>query len=99
MPSDDLTHDDDLFGPPDPLGPEDPTAPSAAGSGRRRSVDLTALVAGLVFLAFGLAVLADEAQVLSFDLELRWVWPLALIGLGLAGLLSGTRRRDHEEPA
>ncbi len=56
----------------------------------RHDLDATSLVAGLVFVVLGLGFLADEVGVA--DLEARWVWPVLLIGLGVAGLV-GSRPR------
>jgi cytochrome c oxidase subunit IV len=65
---------------------------------RRHATDLTSLVAGLVFVAIGVSYLVGVAT--DAQLEWRWVLPLALIVLGLAGL-AGTvnlarNQRDQE---
>jgi len=44
-----------------------------------------ALVAGVLFIVLGGLFLADRAG--GLDLDVRWVWPVLLIGLGLAGLV------------
>ncbi len=62
------------------------------GEWRRGSFDPTAFVAGVVFLAIGAAFLVEETEWIGVDIEARWIWPALLIGLGLAGLLSGIRR-------
>jgi hypothetical protein len=62
---------------------------------RRHDTDLTALVAGLTFCGIAVAYLLGEA--VGRSLDLRWVVPILLIGLGVAGL-SGTvlaSRRDR----
>jgi len=46
------------------------------------------LVAGIVFAGLGLAFLLHERA--GTTLELRWVWPTLLIGVGVA-LLLGSR--------
>lgn len=62
---------------------------------RRHDLDLTSLVAGLVFLAIAAAyVIGDYTDV---RISAGWVLPLGLIGLGLAGLAGTVRRglRDN----
>ena len=44
-----------------------------------------ALVAGVLFIALGVLFLLDRTG--GIDLDLRWVWPFLLIGLGIAGLV------------
>jgi hypothetical protein len=44
-----------------------------------------ALVAGGLFIVLGLLFLVDRAS--GIDLNVRWIWPLLLIGLGVAGLV------------
>lgn len=92
-PESDTSADDDLFGSDTPRDPDTTAAGPAAGSGSSRPWDRTALISGLLFIILGIGVLADDAGWGGFDLELRWVWPILLIGLGLAGLLSSTRKR------
>lgn len=57
---------------------------------RRHELDLTSLVAGIVFVAIAAAYLVGEAT--DVHVSAGWVLPLGLIGLGLAGL-AGTLRR------
>jgi hypothetical protein len=59
---------------------------------RRHDLDPMSLVAGLLFVGFGLAFLSDDVGAL--DLQVRWVWPALLIGLGVALL---TARRSTRE--
>jgi hypothetical protein len=61
----------------------------------RHEADFGALLAGLVFVAVGIAYLFDVRP--DFDVDGRWILPLVLIGLGLAGLAGTLRRRpsDH----
>ena len=54
----------------------------------RHDTDGMSLVAGVVFAVSGVAFLVHE--VAGTTLELRWVWPTLLIGLGSA-LLVGSR--------
>lgn len=51
----------------------------------RHEPDLTSLIAGLLFVALGAAFLLDRVG--AVDLNIGVVWPLALIALGIAGLL------------
>jgi hypothetical protein len=44
-----------------------------------------ALVAGALFIVLGALFLLDRAS--GINLDVRWVWPLLLIGLGVAGLV------------
>lgn len=44
-----------------------------------------ALVAGGLFIVVGALFLLDRAGSLSLDV--RWVWPFLMIGLGVAGLV------------
>ena len=60
----------------------------------RHPFDTTSFVIGCLFVALGAGFLADLGA--GVDLEARWVWPVLLIGLGLAGLLSGRRSPDAD---
>ncbi|MBV8980748.1 MAG: hypothetical protein JO086_07595 [Acidimicrobiia bacterium] len=44
-----------------------------------------ALVAGGLFIVLGVLFLVDHAG--GLDLDVRWIWPVLLIGLGVAGLV------------
>ena len=57
---------------------------------RDRPLDLTSLIAGVLFTGLGLVFMADEGDVLNIGLE--WVWPALLIGLGVALLAPGRGR-------
>ena len=59
---------------------------------KRHEPDWTSLIAGVTFCAIALAYLGGE--VTHRSLELRWVVPMLLIGLGVAGL-AGTLVRAH----
>ena len=52
----------------------------------RHDLDLTSLVAGVIFVAVGGMFLVD--LVVDIALDPRWLAPLLLIGIGLASLLS-----------
>lgn len=61
---------------------------------KRHETDLTSLVAGLTFCGIAIAYLLGE--LVGRGLDLRWVVPILLIGLGVAGLtgtLLGSHRR------
>jgi hypothetical protein len=62
----------------------------------RHNVDPTSLVAGLVFVVIGIAYVLDAADVLT--VQAKWVVPLALIGLGVAGLAGSILRAWQERP-
>ncbi|HEY0870347.1 MAG TPA: hypothetical protein VGD55_08105 [Acidothermaceae bacterium] len=65
---------------------------------KRHEPDWTSLIAGVTFCAIAVAYLGGE--ITHRSLELRWVLPMLLIGLGVAGL-AGTlvRARRLSEPA
>jgi hypothetical protein len=67
---------------------------------RRHDLDWTSLVAGVVITAIAAAYLGGAWTDLRIDG--RWVLPLGLVGIGLAGLAGGLSavRRDRraEEP-
>jgi len=44
-----------------------------------------ALVAGGLFIVIGGLFLLDRAS--GINLDVRWIWPVLLIGLGVAGLV------------
>lgn len=59
---------------------------------QRHELDLTSLIAGLLFV--GMAILFLSDLVGTIDLHVRWVWPALLMGLGVALLASGPTRRN-----
>ena len=60
--------------------------------GTRHARDAVSLVLGLILLSVaGLYLLHDLTDV---HLDLRWVGPALLIGIGLAGLGASIRRRE-----
>ena len=65
---------------------------------KRHETDWTSLIAGITFCAIAIAYLGSE--ITDRTLELRWVVPILLIGLGVAGL-AGTlvRARRLATPA
>ena len=58
----------------------------------QHDLDIVSLVAGVAFGGAGLVFLVDRATGLSG----RWVWPILLIVVGVAGLLASrtSRRAD-----
>jgi hypothetical protein len=65
---------------------------------KRHETDWTSLIAGIPFCAIAIAYLGGE--ITHRSLEVRWVLPMLLIGLGIAGL-AGTlvRARRLSGPA
>ena len=60
---------------------------------RRHEANMTGLASGLLFIAigvFGLSVSPDRLA----D-ALRWLWPLTLLGLGVALLAGSMSAREH----
>jgi tetrahydromethanopterin S-methyltransferase subunit E len=64
---------------------------------RSRQPDLTSLIAGITFCVIALAYIGGEISNRTF--QLRWVAPILLIGLGLAGLASGVLRGRQRPPS
>ncbi len=58
---------------------------------RKHELDLVSLVAGVLFIAIAAAYLV--AGNADLTVSARWLLPLALIGIGLAGLASPLRHR------
>lgn len=52
-----------------------------------QGIDRGAVIAGLVFMALGLLFLLDRLG--TIDFRIVYVWPIALIGFGLAILFGG----------
>ncbi len=66
---------------------------------RKHELDLTSLVAGLVFVAIAVAYLVGTLTKVRIDAG--WILPLGLVGLGAAGLAGSVRsslRTDPDEP-
>ena len=57
---------------------------------QRHDLDLTSLIPGALFTALAVGFLADGLD--AWDLQVAWVWPVLLIGLGLALLVPGRSR-------
>ena len=56
----------------------------------KRDLDMVSVVAGGIFLALGVAYSLHLATGLVF--QVRWVWPVLLIAVGIAVLLSSRPR-------
>jgi len=63
----------------------------------RHQVDATSLISGLVFAGVALVYLVAENSTLEVDV--RWALPLALIGLGIGGVVGAitSARRANED--
>lgn len=61
----------------------------------RHDFDATSFVAGIVFAVLGGLFLLESAA--GVDVDLRWIAPVLLIGLGVAGLASALRSTRLEE--
>ena len=59
---------------------------------RRHEANPTALIAGVLYIGLGCYALAVGPDRLND--ALRWMWPILLLGLGVA-LLAGSSRREH----
>jgi len=57
---------------------------------KRHDLDLTSLIAGLLFVTIAVAYIVGEYANVSVDG--KWVLPAALVGLGVAGLVGGVAR-------
>ena len=66
----------------------------------RHELDLTSLLAGMLFIGLGLAFVLELTEVV--DVDARWIWPVLFLGLGAAGLASSLRtvsqRDDTQRP-
>jgi hypothetical protein len=61
---------------------------------RRHELDPLSLLSGLTFSIAGLLFLAGRVDV---AVRVRWLWPVLLLGLGLAILLGARPRRPAPE--
>ncbi len=66
------------------------------GRGGGELVNLGSLIAGMVFIILGVLFLLDNLGV--FEVSFAVVWPIVLIGIGLALLLGGLGRRRQDTP-
>ncbi|MDQ1375431.1 MAG: hypothetical protein QOJ09_2769 [Actinomycetota bacterium] len=63
---------------------------------QRHDLDPLSLVSGVLFAGLGILFLLDEAG--SVTVQPRWVWPLVLIALGVAGLLASRPKPSDRDP-
>ena len=64
---------------------------------RRHDLDLLSLVTGLVFVGIAFGHILDVGT--DFDLDGRWIVPVVLVALGVAGLAGILRPKDDAGPA
>ena len=62
---------------------------------QRHELDAFSLVAGLAFAGLGVLFLLDGAG--SLTVQPRWVWPILLIAIGVAGLLASRPKRAERD--
>jgi putative Mn2+ efflux pump MntP len=60
----------------------------------RHRLDVLSLTAGAVFVGLAITFLAAGDAVVN---AAHWVWPVLLVSLGVAGLISALRRDDEPE--
>ena len=63
---------------------------------RRHEFDPISFVFGMIFAVIGVAFLTGRVDL--GDLHLRWLWPIPLIAVGLALLVTTQRREGRSEP-
>ena len=63
---------------------------------RRHDLDLFSLVTGLVFVGIAFGHILDVGS--DFDLNGRWIVPVVLVALGIAGLAGILRPKDDPAP-
>lgn len=64
---------------------------------RRHDLDWVSLIAGLVFTGFAVAYLI--VGITDTSLDARYVWPIVLVALGVAGVATSIRANTREEKA
>lgn len=63
---------------------------------KRHPLDPLSLVVGLMFAGLGLVFLLTRLDIA--DRNLRWIWPLPLLGLGALMIALGARRSSETTP-
>lgn len=63
----------------------------------RHELDAVSLTAGALFATVAVVTLLGQADLV--DVQAKWLWPLVLIGLGLAGLIAALRPDRHHAQA
>ena len=61
----------------------------------RHELDPLSLVGGIAFAGLGILFLLDGWG--SLTVQPRWVWPMLLIAIGVAGLLASRPKRTDED--
>jgi fatty acid desaturase len=61
----------------------------------RPELDPFSLVSGIAFAGLGVLFLLDGAG--SLSVQPRWVWPILLIAIGVAGLLASRPKRSERD--
>jgi hypothetical protein len=61
----------------------------------RHELDPLSLVGGIAFAGLGILFLLDGAG--SLTVQPRWVWPLLLIAIGIAGLVASRPKRTDQK--
>ena len=64
---------------------------------KRHPFDVVAMVWGVLFLAVAVGVVLDE--VVGLTVQLRWLIPVGLIVVGLAGVLTAVTSRASQSRA
>lgn len=62
---------------------------------RRHDLDLLSLIAGAVFAAVAVTSLVGAAS--GESLDLAWLFPVVLVGLGIAGLAGALRSSSRDD--
>lgn len=62
---------------------------------KRHPFDVLSFTAGAVFVGLAVAFLVAGADVVD---SAHWLWPVLLVAVGTAGLVSALRRDDPSEP-
>jgi hypothetical protein len=63
---------------------------------RKHALDWFSLLAGLVFVAVALVHLVAASS--THDTDVRWVFPVAMVLVGLGSLISLVRRDRDDQP-
>ena len=61
---------------------------------KRHPFDVLSFTAGAVFVGLGIAFLAAGDDVVD---NAHWIWPVVLVALGVAGLVSALRRTEDAD--
>jgi hypothetical protein len=61
---------------------------------KRHPFDVLSATAGAAYVALAVSFLAAGSDVVD---QLRWIWPVLLLGLGAAGLAAALRRDEPSD--